>query len=76
MVQHYEKASQKLSFRQILWNNFIAGTAWALGATVGLSIIFLILNIISREVNFIPIIGTFISDIIDFILKNNPNLQR
>ncbi len=74
MAQHYEKASQKLSFKQILWNNFIAGVAWALGATIGISIIFALLGLLSKNVNFIPLIGSFISDVIDFILKNNPNL--
>lgn len=74
MAQHYEKASQKLSFRQILWNNFIAGIAWALGATVGLSIIIALMSLLSKNVDFIPIVGSFISDVIDFILKNNPNL--
>lgn len=76
MAQHYEKASQKLSFKQILWNNFIAGIAWALGATVGISIIFALMGILSKNVDFIPIIGSFVSDVIDFILQNNPNLQK
>jgi len=74
MAQHYEKASQKLSFRQILWNNFLAGIAWALGATIGLSIIFALFGLLSKNVDFIPIVGSFISDVIDFIIQTNPNL--
>ena len=49
MSQHYEKASQKLSFKQILWNNFLAGIAWALGATIGISIIFALLGLLSKN---------------------------
>jgi len=75
-TQPYEKANQNLPLKKILWNNFIAGIAWALGATIGISIIFAILSIISRNINFVPIVGSFISDVIDFILKNNANLHK
>jgi hypothetical protein len=76
MGQHYEKASQKLSFRKILWNNFIGGLAWAIGATVGLAIIFTFLALIGKSVNLIPIVGSFASQVIDFIMKNNPNFRN
>lgn len=74
MDQPYEKASRDLPFKKLLWNNFIAGIAWALGATVGLSIIIALLTLISKNINFVPIVGTFISEVINFILKTNPNL--
>jgi hypothetical protein len=76
MVQPYEKASKNLPFKKIMWNNFLAGIAWAFGATIGLSIIIAILGLLAKNVDFIPLVGSFISDIIDFILQNNPSLQN
>jgi hypothetical protein len=76
MAQPYEKASQKLSLKQIVWNNFIAGLAWAFGATIGLSIIIAILGLLAKNVDFIPLVGSFISELINFILQTNPNLQN
>lgn len=76
MEQPYEKTSQKLSLKQIIWNNFVGGIAWGLGATVGISIIFTILGLIAKNIDFVPIIGTFVSDIINFALSHNSSLQK
>jgi hypothetical protein len=74
-TQPYERAS-KLSKNEIVINNFIGGIAWALGATVGLAFIFTILGLIAKNVNVVPVIGTFVSEIINFVLSHNPNLQH
>jgi hypothetical protein len=73
--QPYERAS-KLSQTEIIVSNFIGGLSWALGATVGLALIFTILGIIAKNVNVVPVIGTFVSEIINFVLSHNPNLQH
>jgi hypothetical protein len=75
MAQKYEQVSQKLPLHKIIFNNFIGGIAWGIGATVGLSIFFTILGIIGQQINLVPIVGTFISHIIDFILTTNPHLK-
>lgn len=74
-LQPYENAS-KLSKKEIILNNFFGGIAWALGATVGLSLIFTLLGILAKNVNLVPIIGSFVSQVIDFVLANNPNLHH
>jgi hypothetical protein len=73
--QPYEKAS-KLSRKEIVLNNFIGGIFWALGATIGLALIFTILAFIAKNINFVPVIGSFVSQIINFVLSHNPNLQH
>lgn len=73
--QPYEKAST-LTKKAIIINNFIGGIAWALGATVGISLIFALLALISHTINFIPIVGSFVSQIINFILTTNPNFHK
>ncbi len=76
MSQPYENASLKLSKKQIVLNNFIGGIFWALGATVGLALIFMVLTVISKNVNLVPVVGSFVSEIIDFVINNNPRLRE
>lgn len=71
-MENYEKA--KGSKVQIFINNFIGGIAWALGATIGLALIIGILTLIMKNVNVIPVVGSFIADTIKFIIAKNPNL--
>jgi len=72
--QPYERANV-LSKKQILINNFIGGIAWALGATVGLSLFFTLLSLIGKQVNLVPVVGSFVSQVINFILATNPNFK-
>lgn len=74
-LQPFENSS-KLSKREIIVNNFFGGIAWALGATVGLSFIFTLLGIIAKHVNLVPYVGSFVSQVINFVLINNPNFHK
>lgn len=71
----FEKMSHRYSFRQIATNNFLGGIFWALGVTIGFSLLIALLSLISNYINVIPIVGKFVSDIIDFVLSYNRNLR-
>ncbi|CAN5177681.1 hypothetical protein BH09PAT1_BH09PAT1_1080 [soil metagenome] len=73
--QPYEKASSHMSFSRMASSNFIGGIFWALGVTIGLSLLIALMSLISHYINFIPIIGKFVSEIIDFVLSHNPRLH-
>jgi hypothetical protein len=60
--------------RAMMLNNFLGGLAWALGATVGLSLIIGVLSLIAKQVDLIPIVGSFVSEIIDYVLNYNRSL--
>ena len=77
-LQPFDRVSLHLKIREIVVNNFIGGLSWAFGATIGLSLIIAILTLIVQNVNFnlIPVVGTFISKVIDFVLATNPNLHK
>lgn len=60
--------------KEIFINNFIGGIAWGLGATFGVSILIAILGFIASQANLVPIVGSFVSDVINFVLQNNTNL--
>jgi hypothetical protein len=60
--------------RQMMLNNFLGGLAWALGATIGLSLIIGVLSLIAKQVDLIPIVGSFVSEIIDYVLNYNRSL--
>lgn len=66
----------KRSFKDIIFNNFVGGIAWGLGATVGVSIIIAILSLILRNINLVPFVGNFVSQITNYVLQNNPQLVK
>ncbi len=74
-LQPYENSS-KLKRHEIILNNFLGGIAWALGATVGLSFIFILLGYLAKEVNLVPVVGSFVSQVINYILATNPNVKH
>ncbi len=59
-----------LSKKRIFLNNIIGGIGWGLGATIGFSIIVTIITYVLRQINLMPFIGTFATDITAFVLKN------
>lgn len=52
----------------------MGGFAWGLGATIGLSLLIALLGFLAQYIDFVPIIGNFVSDIIDFIIKKQASL--
>ena len=64
--------TKKLS--TILWHNFLGGVAWGLGITIGAAIILTLGGFVLAKVNLIPIIGTFVADIVEVVQENNPRL--
>lgn len=66
----------KASRKQIIVNNFLGGISWALGATVGLAILVLIIGVIVKHVNVVPVVGSFVSDVIHEVLQKNPQLIK
>ncbi len=59
---------------RIFINNFLGGIAWGLGATVGVSLFFAIFAFVLKQVNLIPFVGNFVSEIVKYVLQNNPHL--
>lgn len=71
-MERFEQVKAKR--RDIFVNNFIGGISWALGATIGLSIIIALLGLLIKHVNVIPYVGNFVGDVINFVISKNPNL--
>ena len=73
-MEKYEGARRHL--KDIVFNNFLGGIAWGLGATIGLSIVIAILSLILKNINLVPFIGNFVSQITNYVLQNNPQLIK
>jgi len=73
--QPYERSSI-LSKKQIVLNNFLGGISWGVGATIGLSLLFILLGFVARAVNLVPVVGTFVSEVINYILATNPHMHQ
>lgn len=66
-MQNYEKVSQPL--KSIIIRNFMGGIAWGLGATIGLALVLAILGFILRRVNYVPIVGDFVSQVSQYVYQ-------
>ena len=73
-MEKYEGVKRHL--KGIIFNNFLGGIAWGLGATVGVSIVIAILGLILKNINLVPFIGNFVSQITNYVLQNNPQLIK
>ncbi len=72
---HTPNEKVKDSLKLILFRNFLGGVAWAVGITIGFSLLVASLRLLSGFIDLVPIVGTFVSDIIDFVLSYNRNLR-
>ncbi|MBI2268445.1 MAG: hypothetical protein HYU80_03330 [Candidatus Blackburnbacteria bacterium] len=54
---------------KMLLHNFLGGIAWALGVTVGLSIVLGILGYLVSKVDFVPVIGDFVKKITESVIE-------
>lgn len=73
--EKYNKATERQAFHKIASKNFLAGIFWALGVTIGFSLLIAILSLISHYINFVPFVGKFTSEVIDFVLSYNKSLR-
>ncbi len=65
-IEHINRPLKKM-----LMNNFLGGIAWGFGATIGLSIVLAILTIILNQINLVPIVGGFLTEVLQFMAQNN-----
>lgn len=72
MEKHEEVDKKKIS--QILWHNFLGGIAWGLGITLGATIILALGGFLLSKIDYVPFVGSFVLNIIEFVQQNNPNL--
>lgn len=64
-MQKYEQI--KKSRKDIIINNFLGGIAWGLGTTIGVAIILTIFSFLAQEINLIPFVGNFVTQITKYV---------
>ena len=72
MGEKYENINRPR--KEIFFNNLLGGFAWGIGATLGLAILIALLGFVGHHIDFVPIIGNFVSQIIDFVIAKHPQL--
>jgi len=56
--------------KEMMFNNFLGGIAWALGALFGTGIVIAIASFVISKIDFVPIIGTLVIQIGEFIKQH------
>lgn len=63
------------SRKEIFLNNFLGGVAWSLGTLVGAVIIVGIIGFLLSKVNLVPLIGSWLAQIIQEAIPKNQILM-
>jgi len=74
MPEPHERVEQPL--KKILIHNFVGGIAWGIGATIGLTFFLAALGYIMSQIDYLPYVGSFISDIYSYVTEHNPKLRE
>lgn len=48
-------------------DNFLGGIAWGLGVTVGFGILVAVLSLVLSRIDFVPIIGQLLKDLVPYL---------
>lgn len=70
-MSKFEKVLKPL--RDIVINNFVGGISWAIGVTVGFSLVIFLLAKVFKNAGWIPFVGNFITDLTNYVLTNLQN---
>jgi hypothetical protein len=62
------------SKKDIFINNFIGGVAWGLGASLGLAVLIAIIGYIISRIDWVPIMGSIVSEASNQVLQKNLQL--
>lgn len=68
--EHYKKVERPL--KKIIINNFVGGIAWSFGVLIGTGILFGIIVYFIRRIDFVPILGKFLANVIQSAQTNFP----
>lgn len=55
------------STARLIWFNFVRGLAFGLGSVIGATVLVSVLVYLLREINFIPLIGDWATQVLDII---------
>lgn len=69
-IDKHLTANGRLRKRDIMAANFLGGLSWGFGTVVGATVVVALLFGILRTVNLIPVVGGFISGVVDVVQQN------
>lgn len=58
------------SRKKMIIDNFLGGISWSLGVTIGGAIIIAIIAFLLSNVNYVPFIGDFVINIVNYVGKH------
>lgn len=65
-----------MPMKKIIINNFVGGMFWGVGLTLGAAVLIAIFGYTLSKVNYIPIVGTFVGEVQQFIAENSEQFEK
>lgn len=62
------------SRKKMIADNFIGGISWSIGVWIGTTLVIALIVFLLSKANYIPFIGDFISQIVNYVSHTNPRL--
>lgn len=69
-MEPHERVSKRSRGKMII-DNFLGGIAWSLGVWIGATLIIAIIIFALSKVNYIPIVGGIVVEILNYIGENS-----
>lgn len=60
-----------LDNKTIIVKNFLGGIAWGVGSLVGATVVVTLIVAILKSINFVPLIGNFVTQILQYVETRN-----
>lgn len=64
------------SLGKMLLRNLLGGIAWGVGVTIGATLLLAIIGYFISQANYVPVIGNFVNQIVEFVEDNNPQVDN
>lgn len=67
--ENFDRLTAKgfLDNKTIIIKNFLGGIAWGVGSLVGATVVVALIVAILKSINFVPLIGDFVTQILQYI---------
>lgn len=73
--KHYLETVPASTFKKF-WNGFMQGIGYGVGLSIGTALVIASLGFFVSKIDLVPILGSFLSKVLDFAINQSSNFTR